>query len=478
MRRIVVTSLLFILGALGSPLRAVSPLDGLEDRINKNISAPSSKKQNVPHRTPNSSAESFTPKTSHTSSSQQQQISQALRKVIFSPKDPASVNQAMMWSEFLSAAQEETTRTGKRLKSLDQALDDRWEVIKKVPMTLEYKRPNYGEYAKPDGQTPAFIYLADSAHRTQTLVNEVAYVLRSVRHAHPQARVLLALEGARLVDFEVPILFAGQENSAMKFSTPYNKLVSAAANSDVDILALDDSIGSVAEDAEDFAYYKVGKHLILMNVSDYPSFVKNPFEMTLAEWQKWGGFLVTSSLGVRYRNEQWADYISAVKPFYDIIITFAGDGHINSHFENWRDLPDLVGEPYVVFNFYTTERPALEQQFFEDMTYELLYDSQASLIQPIYPQKPEPRPAYSPDKWGKRTMEEGIIWDGKSILNVKRSQSAQDKYVQSLPAEQQQSYQKAKETLESAHRTDLEKATVDVFLPEWPKQISSPDGLS
>ena len=63
------------------------------------------------------------------------------------------------------------------------------------------------------------------------------------------------------------------------------------------------------------------------------------------------GFINVSVLGMKLRNEQWATYIRAVKPFYDIVIVYSGDGHVNNSDFPGRDVPVLVGEKHIIFNF-------------------------------------------------------------------------------------------------------------------------------
>ncbi len=53
-----------------------------------------------------------------------------------------------------------------------------------------------------------------------------------------------------------------------------------------------------------------------------------------------------SSFGVLERNRQWARYIQAVKPFYDIVLVYAGRGHISGTKSN--DLQTLLGEEDVL----------------------------------------------------------------------------------------------------------------------------------
>ena len=75
-------------------------------------------------------------------------------------------------------------------------------------------------------------------------------------------------------------------------------------------------------------------------------------------------FLVRSDWGILQRNRQWARYIKALSPFYDIIITYAGSAHIES---GMQTLPDLIKEEYISFDFYTREELAeKDKNFFKN----------------------------------------------------------------------------------------------------------------
>ncbi len=75
-------------------------------------------------------------------------------------------------------------------------------------------------------------------------------------------------------------------------------------------------------------------------------------------------FLARSDWGVLQRNRQWARYIKALSPFYDIIITYAGSAHIES---GMQTLPDLIKEEYISFDFYTREELAeKDKNFFKN----------------------------------------------------------------------------------------------------------------
>lgn len=67
-------------------------------------------------------------------------------------------------------------------------------------------------------------------------------------------------------------------------------------------------------------------------------------------------FVSRSPWGMDQRNTQWARYIKAIDSFYDIIITYAGNAHLSLPISGAALLPKRIGQPFVLFDFYTQER--------------------------------------------------------------------------------------------------------------------------
>ncbi len=84
-------------------------------------------------------------------------------------------------------------------------------------------------------------------------------------------------------------------------------------------------------------------------------------------------FVSRSPWGIDQRNEQWARYIKALSPFYDIIITYAGNAHLSLPLTGAALLPKRIAEPFVLFDFYTQEQ--LNQE--DEQSYERLNQIQA-----------------------------------------------------------------------------------------------------
>ena len=421
-------------------------------------------KRNIRKATPSSSSSSVTPKSAPPAQGRQQKIIQALQKVIVSFDDLSG--HVLMWNQFFAANHAEVSRIEKRNNALQPELDIQEQILKNAPVSTGYKRPDYGVYAR---QTP-YIYLADaSGHGVKTIVNEVKQVLHSVRRFNPQARILLALEFASMQDPQPPIRFAGQENDSVYIFKSYAGLVPVADELDIDILALDDAISG---SGESLSFIKTGNYLVVMNNEDHPGFVQNPLDLTNQEWSNWDGFISISPLGMRFRNEQWANYINAVKSFYDIIIVYAGNAHINHRLNSWKDVPELVGEKYITFNFYAAEKQSEKQQEFENTADEQLNDSHSRVINfSVNLKKPEKAPLYSPHVWGIKTRKSDWHWYGEEFWYLKTTKAQTDKYIHALPVQKQHIYRQTQLSVRKAKAEKLELIEFDVFLPKWPKNL-------
>lgn len=436
----------------------------LGNHVNKSILSHYTTERNTGKAISPNAFTPLTPNTTHTSQNQQQEIIQALQKVIVSLDDLSE--HVLWWNQFFAASQKEVARVEARLESLQPVLDVREKILKNAPMFEGYQRPDYGAYAK---QIP-YIYLTDaSGHGIKTIVNEVKQALYSVRRANPQKRILLALEFASMQDMQPPIRFAGQENDSIYLSKSYRGLVPVADELDMDILALDDDTWV---NGSSLFVIKIGNYLVTMDNEDHPDFVQNPLDLTDQEWRKFNGFINISSLGVRFRNEQWANYINAVKPFYDIIIAYVGNAHTNDSWHTWRDVPELVGEKYAIFNFYAAEKESQEQQEFENAAEEQLNDSHSTCRDlSFYLKKPEPVLPHSPFIWEIKKQGDDWVWYGKEFWYLQTTEANTEKYIQSLPAQEQRLYRQAQEALREAEAEKLELIEFNVFLPQWPQGL-------
>ena len=229
------------------------------------------------------------------------------------------------------------------------------------------------------------IYIGEN-HNTTNISPEVATVLKAVRSNHPNARILLASEFlewapdfpltevasikqvyqenlplfldiyahpdrydlAALSDFlgsmqethtwlqqadtfiNKPMLLkrAGAElPESLMIPDEYRAVFQTADTLGIDQLALDDLIY-----LEDPQVVKVGGTVVRVQQGERISNRIKKDSLYLLSISPWG---------VQERNREWARRIQAVLPAYDIIIVYAGSGHLNETYS--LDLPPLVG---------------------------------------------------------------------------------------------------------------------------------------
>ncbi len=212
-----------------------------------------------------------------------------------------------------------------------------------------------------------YIYLGEN-HATRTIPAEVQRLLVSLRQANPNARILLAMEFAvRLDEREVPLLFAtphtltdletGKQTAPFAFiANEFLDTARVALKQQIDILALEDNLKYTSATP----HIKVGDTLVNIP-ADNPQITDliKRYQQVNASYTDLSAlkdFLSRTEWGIIQRNRQWADYIRAVSPFYDIIISYVGRGHLEDEFVT-PSFPNLVGEPrYIRFDFWTDEQ--------------------------------------------------------------------------------------------------------------------------
>ncbi len=287
-------------------------------------------------------------------------------------------------------------------------------------------RPNYAKETKGI----KYIYVSDASdHDTKTIPAEVSRVMQEVRRANPNARILLATEFAvdKWEDRSLPLRFAHSKKMPFEINPSYEPLLLAGDQNDIDILGLDDNGRAMDEQTIKIGdtSIKIGDTSIEISLED-PQIqrILSQYESQVKEYPEAKGllrqysdsyqycqehpqeaiqrlgispeelpqymdayinesyklyeycesvsatilhdFLSRSNWGALQRNRQWTRYIQAVSPFYDIIITYAGSGHLSSG--DSQDLPELIGEEFVIFDFYAQERlPEKLEQFYDQV---------------------------------------------------------------------------------------------------------------
>lgn len=255
------------------------------------------------------------------------------------------------WKEFKALNNRAKERELVSLK-MDLKLAQQQSAADKDKITFQNSWPDYTELLK--GFT--HIYIGEE-HGTMSTPAETVRLLQALRKLHPDKRILLASEfSVTEKPNDSPLV---QANEIHLMANLYPEVNQAADALNIDQLGLDSRYVSWEEDGHgSFLLIQCGKYLVKRyltrqeeaNIQElYPV-----LEMTVG----------ASPFGILERNRQWVRYIKAVQPFYDIIVIYAGQGHIVNTLSN--DLPALLDTPdFVNLIFVPTEdtNPDEEQTY-------------------------------------------------------------------------------------------------------------------
>lgn len=204
-------------------------------------------------------------------------------------------------------------------------------------ITMHNSFPNYKELLKGF----RYIYVGEE-HYTKTLPAEMIRIMQAVRQLYPDKRILLASEFVkRLREEDSPLIKLPHSEF---FISIYPQVNQEAKRLNMDVLALDDfQLSFRQEDNDVFLTAKCGRYWVSQQHKIPESEMKNEFfsPSFLNDWEDFSFLVSISPFGVLERNRQWARYINAVKPFYDIIILYAGYGHIDD--TKMNDIQHFVG---------------------------------------------------------------------------------------------------------------------------------------
>lgn len=394
-------------------------------------------------------AKSVPRKAQQTSTPTARQI--AIKKAL----NQGRVAKNMTWTAFQANNQSLVAKIDARNTSpwgplSDQELTWLQDIVAKMPVNFEYARPDYGALTK---NIPV-IYLTDaSGHSERAIINEVKQVLQAVRKANPQARIVLAMEFAEMLYNATPIRFAGEPKEFMRITSPYDYLVPVADKLNIDILGLDDLFFVQNQHSPQL---KIGNKMLVLNEKPgmHPDFIKDLNHLSSTDWNNLIGYVGMSAYGVKLRNEQWARYIKAVKPYYDIIIVYAGQGHVDSEAASWQDLPQMVGGNYAVFNFYSLEQNSREKAWASDV-WQLVCDANSCSMSQTEDISSEEQ----------LVLEKGPEWDGTKFLYIKGNTALDvKKHVSSFPAFQKWQANRMINPLKESSGMGAQ-AYFDVYLP-------------
>ena len=250
----------------------------------------------------------------------------------------------LSWNEFLKmnkAAQERAELSYRLDLEETKRLLQQMDGTQTISMSNSF--PDYKQLLKGFRN----VYVGET-HYTKAAQAEMTRILKAARELYPDKRILLASEFLLRLD-ETKSPLKNPADTAGYFPI-YPEISQLAQQLHIDQLALDDSMGVIYEEKGSYSFYeKCGRYMV--NFRDkIPVKEAQKNSALFQQWQKnTGNFnyeLGFSSFGVLERNRQWARYIQAVKPFYDIVLVYAGWGHISGTKSN--DLQTLLGEEDVL----------------------------------------------------------------------------------------------------------------------------------
>lgn len=304
------------------------------------------------------------------------------------------------WQEFLKQNEHAKSREGVCMRLDLQCLQNLCNTCPEpLPFEVMFdsiqQTADYKELLKDE----KLIYIMEgNNHNTKAAPLEVAEIMRAVREANPQAKILLAAEFLnweslynvlgtadinkdlsfkynqyqeyyqylqcdlpepqnqqqcnniaqylQLLEQEINnptlLLKKAGAKSGLDTSAAYAVVFQTADELGIDQLALDDNL--YGEDNKNNIGVKVGEYVIFATPSDdIPSW--KALKNQLGENAKLGAMsqlISLSSWGVLERNREWARRIRALLPVYDIVLVYAGAGHLNQAYS--IDLQPLVGK--------------------------------------------------------------------------------------------------------------------------------------
>ena len=240
------------------------------------------------------------------------------------------------WQEFLRLNEKAKERLLASTRLEAKALElDLKENPNMVAPQIEYKNsaPDYSH-----AFTHKYIFISeDISHDTKSAPQEVINILKAARNARPNAKILLAQEF---------LIWTGESNDYLlkksgqksELYSSYPEVTQAADKLGIDQLALDDSIYMASEG---IVGVKIGKYIVGVTPQDKLPLLKyKGCDALYTRWASADQFIGISPFGVLERNYQWARRIKAVEPHYDLILVYAGSGHLRNTYSN--DLPTLL----------------------------------------------------------------------------------------------------------------------------------------
>ena len=242
------------------------------------------------------------------------QAQQALNQLIQQNKETVSLS----WEDFIEKNKQAQQRARQELQETEEELA---QAFSDSNASVKFEGKNTPiDYAKILSGIK-IIYIGQS-HGIEDVPPEVMTLLRTVRQNNPNARILLASEFALRQEATDP--YIKKAGTADPWRKSYPSLFQTADELNIDQLALDDQIFTIDKQKDGFYLgTKIGAYEVTVPCGQDISDSTFPY-MALATHYK----IHASTWGVAERNRQWARYINAVKPFYDVIVVHCGMGHL------------------------------------------------------------------------------------------------------------------------------------------------------
>ena len=239
------------------------------------------------------------------------------------------------------------------LQTIENEAEPYWRTWRKRPGSFfSLKKPSYTDVLS--NKTHIFLWEA-GGHHVPEITATTAELVEAVHNANPGKRVLFAMEPFFVLEkleygmtrTNQLVYFSDEEKpSHLLWSGPlYNRLGEKIHRLGIDILALDDY--SLVLTPSGFAAILGDEYIPWL-----PSTVG---KVLLSDFAQFKAEISMSPFGVHQRNKQWADYIKAIAPAYDIVIVLAGTGHHdlkkmlnfpkdNTSIDIWIDTLSLQGD--------------------------------------------------------------------------------------------------------------------------------------
>lgn len=165
-----------------------------------------------------------------------------------------------------------------------------------------------------------------------------------------------------------PLLKKAGSKSNLFSDDEYTPVFKAADELGIDQLALDDDAPGASQTNEIAA--KIGEFIVWAHPQDkIPSWNALRTRSDSYEEERYMALqqnLGVSPWGVRERNREWARRIKILQPFYDIIIVYAGSGHLSNTY--YMDLQPMVEQKdFLNITLYPMEDlPAAMQNYYNE----------------------------------------------------------------------------------------------------------------